>query len=64
MRSELETPPVRTPVLRKAAAGLILVAVAALVIHFAIGLVMAIFWVAVVLAAVVAVLWALKTLVW
>jgi hypothetical protein len=29
-----------------------------------IGLVMAIFWVAVVLAAVVAVLWALKTLVW
>jgi hypothetical protein len=64
MRSELETPPGRTPVLRKAAAGLVLIAVAALVIHLVIGLVMAVFWVFVVLAAVVAVLWALKTLVW
>ncbi len=64
MRSQLETHPARTPILRKAAAGLILVAAAALVIHLVIGLVMAIFWVAVVLAAVVGVLWALKTLVW
>jgi hypothetical protein len=64
MRSQLETPPARTPVLRKAAAGLVLIAAVALVIHLVIGLVMAIFWVAVALAAVVAVLWALKTLVW
>jgi hypothetical protein len=32
------------------------------VIHFAVGLVVAVFWTAVVLVAVVAVLWALKTL--
>jgi len=43
---------------------LILVAVAALVIHLVVGLVVAVFWIAVVAAAVVAVLWALKTLVW
>jgi hypothetical protein len=49
-------------VVRKVAAGLILVAAVALVIHFAIGLVMAVFWTAVVLAAIVAVIWALKTL--
>ncbi len=64
MHSELENQHVRTPVLRKAAAGLVLVAAAALVIHLVVGLVVAVFWVAVVLAAVVAVLWALKTLVW
>ena len=43
---------------------MILVAVAALVIHLVVGLVVAVFWIAVVAAAVVAVLWALKTLVW
>jgi hypothetical protein len=43
-------------------AGLVLVAAAALVIHFAVGLVVAVFWTAVVLVAIVAVLWALKTL--
>lgn len=64
MRSELETPPARTPILRKAAAGVILVIAAALAIKLVIGLVTAVFWVAVVLAAVVGVLWALKTLVW
>ncbi|MEO6857153.1 MAG: hypothetical protein ABI323_00985 [Solirubrobacteraceae bacterium] len=64
MHSDLETHRSRPPILRKAAAGLILVAIAALAIHVVIGLVMAIFWVAVVLAAVVGVLWALKTLVW
>jgi hypothetical protein len=64
MRSQLEPQPPRTPILRKAAAGLVLVAVAALVIHVVVGLVLAVFWVFVALAAVVAVLWALKTLVW
>lgn len=43
---------------------MVLVAAAALVIHLIIGLVVAVFWIAVVAAAVVAVLWALKTLVW
>jgi hypothetical protein len=64
VRGELETQPRRTPILRKAFAGLVLVAAVALAIHLVIGLVLAVFWFAVVLLAVVGVLWALKTLVW
>jgi hypothetical protein len=64
MRSDMEPTRSRPPVLRKAVAGLVLVAAAALVIHLAIGLVVAVFWIAVVVAAIVAVLWALKTIVW
>ena len=64
MSREIEASRSRSPVLRRATAGLILVAVAALAIHLIVGLVMAVFWVAVVLVAAVAVLWALKTLVW
>lgn len=62
MPREIEATTPRTPVVRKVTAGLILVAAAALVIHFAIGLVMAVFWTAVVIAAIVAVIWALKTI--
>jgi hypothetical protein len=62
MSRELEAQTPRTPVLRRVTAGLVLVAAAALVIHFAVGLVVAVFWTAVVLVAIVAVLWALKTL--
>jgi hypothetical protein len=62
MKSELEASRSRPPVLKKAAAGLILVAVAALAIHFVIGLVVAVFWIAVVVAAIVGVLWAVNTL--
>ena len=59
---ELQDRPERTPVLRKAAAGLVLLAVAALVVHVAAHLIFAVFWVLVGLAAVVGVLWALNTL--
>jgi hypothetical protein len=52
----------RPSLLRRAAAAMVLVAVAALAIHLVIGLVMAVFWFAVVVAAVFAVLWAVKTL--
>jgi hypothetical protein len=62
MRTDLEAPPSRTPIVKRAAAGLVLVAVAALAIHFVIGLIMTIFWIVVAVAAVVAVLWALKTI--
>jgi hypothetical protein len=62
MKSDLEATRSRPPVLKKAAAGLILVAVAALAIHFIIGLVTAVFWIAVVVAAIVGVLWAVNTL--
>jgi uncharacterized membrane protein len=61
---ELETRPHHTPILRKAFAGLVLVAVAALVLKLVVGFVIAIFGVIVAVAAVIAVLWAVKTLVW
>jgi hypothetical protein len=64
MRTDLEQSRARPPIVRRVAAGLVLVLAAALAIHFVIGLVMAVFWIVVVLAAVVGVLWALKTLVW
>jgi hypothetical protein len=62
MKSELEASRSRPPILKKAAAGLILVAIAALAIHFVVGLVVAVFWIAVVVAAIVGVLWAVNTL--
>lgn len=61
MRTDLEGRPARPPIVKRAAAGLILVAVAALAIHFVIGLVMTVFWLVVAVAAVVAVIWALRT---
>lgn len=64
MRTEVEERPHHTPVLRRAVAGVVLVVVAALAIKLAVGFVTAIFWTVVVIAAVVAVLWALKTLIW
>lgn len=65
MRTELEAPPPsHTPVLRRALAGVVLILVAALAVKILVGFVMAIFWTIVVVAAVLAVLWALKTLLW
>ena len=64
MQNELEPTRSHTPVLKKAAAGVILVLVAALAIKLVLGFVMAIFWVVVVVAVAAAVLWALKTIVW
>ncbi len=64
MDSQIEAHRSRTPVVRKAAAGLVLIVVAALAVKIVIGFVMAIFWTVVVIAAVLAVLWAVKTLVW
>jgi hypothetical protein len=62
MHSDIEAQPARTPIVKRAAAGLVLVAVAALAIHFVIGLIMTIFWIVVAVAAVLAVIWALKTI--
>jgi hypothetical protein len=61
VRNELEANRARPPILKRAVAGLVLVAVAALAIHLVIGLVMAVFWIAVVVAAIAGVLWALNT---
>jgi hypothetical protein len=62
MRSQLEPKRSGQPILKKAAAGLVLVAIAALVIHLAIGLVIAVFWIVAVVAVIAAVVWALNTL--
>jgi hypothetical protein len=62
MKSDIEASRSRPPILKRAAAGLVLVAIAALAIHVVIGLVVTVVWIAVALAAVVAVLWAANTL--
>jgi hypothetical protein len=54
----------RTPVRQKATATLVLVVASALAIWVAIGVIKAIFFTAIIIAAVVGVLWAIKTLVW
>jgi hypothetical protein len=64
MQTELEARPARPPILRRAFAGLVLIGAAALGIFILIGIIKAIFWTAVVILVVVAVLWALKTLFW
>jgi hypothetical protein len=64
MSTEIEQPRRQTPVLRKAAAGVVLVVAAAIALKLVIGFVIAIFWTVVVVAVVGAILWALKTLVW
>jgi hypothetical protein len=64
MQTEIEARPHHHPILRRLAAGLILVIVAALAIKLVIGFVMAIFWTVVAVAVVIAVIWALKTIIW
>ena len=64
MRTELEAPHSRTPILRRALAGLVLIGVAALVVTALVHVVMAVFWTLVGVIAIVAVLWALKTIFW
>jgi hypothetical protein len=62
MNTDLEASRSRHPVVRRAFAGLVLIAVAALAIHFVIGLIMTVFWIVVVIAAVFAVIWALRNI--
>jgi hypothetical protein len=64
MDTQIEPSRSRTPVVRKAFAGIVLIAAVALLLKIVIGFVVAIFWTVVVVAAVLAVLWAVKTLVW
>lgn len=64
MQTKVEARPARPPVARRVVSGLVLIAAAALAIHLVIGLVMTIFWVALALAAAVAVVWALKSFIW
>jgi hypothetical protein len=64
MQHELEVQRGRHPVVKRAFAGLVLVVIAALAVKLVVGMIMAVFWLIVAVAAVAAVLWALKTLVW
>jgi hypothetical protein len=65
LRTDVGTAPKRhTPILRRALAGVVLVVAVALVLKLVVGFVIAIFWTVAVIALVVAILWALKTLFW
>jgi hypothetical protein len=64
MKTDVEASRARTPIRQKLTAGLVLVVVAGLAVWIVIGVIKTIFFIALGLAVVVAVLWALKTLVW
>jgi hypothetical protein len=62
MHTDIEASRSKPPILKRAVAGLVIVVIAALAIHVVIGLVVTVFWIALAVTAVVAVLWALNTL--
>jgi hypothetical protein len=64
MAKELTGQKSRTPMRQKAGATVVLVVASALAIWVAIGVIKAIFFTVIIIAAVVGVLWAIKTLVW
>ncbi len=64
MDTQVEAHRSRTPVVRKAFAGIVLIVAAALILKLAIGFVIWLFWTIVTVAVVVAVIWAIKTLIW
>jgi hypothetical protein len=59
---QIESSRSRPPILRRAVAGLVLVAVAVLVFHLVVHLVLAVFWIVAVIAVIAAVIWALNEL--
>ncbi len=62
MAKQIESGRSKAPLRQRAVAALILVAVAALVVHLALGLIIAVFWIALVVAVIGGALWAFKTL--
>jgi hypothetical protein len=64
MRTEIEDSAERTPIVRRLLAGIVLIVAVALAFKLLLGFVMAIFWTVVAVAVVVAIIWALKTLIW
>src|SRR5256714_677911 len=58
MRTDIEESRARPPIVKRAAAGLVLIAAAALAIHVLFNLILTVFWIIVGVAAVLAVLWA------
>jgi hypothetical protein len=64
MSTDLERRPRHQTVLRKAGAGLVLAVAVVIALKIVIGFAIAIFGTVVLIAAVIAILWALKTIVW
>lgn len=64
MRNDLDLNRSKTPVLRRMTAGIVLVAAAALAVWLIIGVIKTIAFFVAIVAAVVAIAWAVKTLVW
>jgi hypothetical protein len=62
MHSDIEESRARTPIVKRAGAGLVLIAAAALAIHVLFNLILTVFWIIVGVAAVLAVLWAVRTI--
>jgi hypothetical protein len=64
MEQEVEATRHHTPILRRVFAGAVLIIAVALALKFVIGFIFAIFWGVLAVALVIAILWALKTLLW
>lgn len=65
MRTDVQNVPERHPsIMRRAVAGLVLVAAVVLALHFVVSLVVAVFYFVLAAAVIVAVIWALKTIFW
>jgi hypothetical protein len=64
MNTQMEPTRSRPPMVRRAAAGLVLILAAIIAVKLVVGIVTAAFWTIVTVAVVVAVLWAIKQLVW
>jgi uncharacterized membrane protein YccC len=62
MARQIESSRSRPPVMRRAVAALVLVAIGVLVFHFVVSLVITVFWIVAVIAVIAAVLWAVKEL--
>jgi hypothetical protein len=62
MARQIEPSRSRPPIMRRAVAALILVAVAVLVFHIIAGLIVTVFWIVAVIAVIAAVVWAAREL--
>ena len=64
MDTEFENRPARPSILKRVLAGLVLILAVVVAFKLLIGMVMAVFWLILTVAVVVAILWALKTIFW
>lgn len=62
MARQIESSRSRPPIMRRAVAALVLIAVGVLVFHFIVSLVITVFWIVVVIVVIAAVVWAANEL--